>query len=448
MLPRIIFFPTFLFDFPEKIQISEGESDVEGNEYFRLAIKDALASLSPPLDLETHVVDRVRETKKELPFPTFMGTWFGSDESEQVDTVLAKLSAKLTEEIFGRWKEVLGSDIGDKTIDLRQSIEPGAGAERKVFLTVNVKDGFSRFKVSERSLGFRWFFCFLLFTRFFRQHDGGKAIFLFDEPASNLHSLAQSKLLDSLQDIANSKNDIIYSTHSHYLVNPLWLETAYIVSNGDLVGNDGVIDTSFGVEDVDIKVKRYKTFVGENSEKGHYFQPILDRLRIQPSLIQAVNGGVIVEGKSDFYILNWFKKYHAQDSKLQFVPVGSASKGDALISLYLGLGKDFVFLLDNDGAGKNSKSRYLNGWPVSDAHFVSLSEPFDFKVKAIESLLSAETKKSIREHYGSGSATKKLILRAFSESLSGSDFINASDDTIARLRMLFLHLENKLEVSR
>jgi len=77
-----------------------------------------------------------------------------------------------------------------------------------------------------------------------------------------------------------------------------------------------------------------------------------------------------------------------------------------------------------------------------------LSASFDFKVKAIESLLSAETKKSIREHYGSGSATKKLILRAFSESLSGSDFINASDDTIARLRMLFLHLENKLEVSR
>ena len=256
-------------------------------------------------------------------------------------------------------------------------------------------------------------------------------------------------MLDSLKDIADSKNDIIYSTHSHYLINPLWLETAFIVTNGSILEDEAVVDSSFGVEDVDITVKKYKTFVGENAEQGHYFQPILDKLRIQPSLIQAVNGAVLVEGKSDFYILNWFKKYHCTDLPIHFVPVGSASKADSLISLYLGLGKDFVFLFDNDGqegAGPKERDRYLRLLPVTENHFINIAEPFSFKVEAIESLISSKTKKDIRDHYGVSKASKKLILRAFSEALSGQNIIPADAETIANLSKLSGHLRSKLDL--
>ena len=49
-------------------------------------------------------------------------------------------------------------------------------------------------------------------------------LFLFDEPASNLHPTAQAALLASLEKLSENAV-VIYTTHSHHLINPLWLET-------------------------------------------------------------------------------------------------------------------------------------------------------------------------------------------------------------------------------
>lgn len=205
--PRIVYFPTFLFDFPEKILVSDGKADFEGNEYFKRMLEDALASLDDPLDLKTHVVDRVLKKDPDLPFGLWFANWMQSDEREMVSSALTKLSQKISKEIFGRWKDVLGSDVGKKELVIEPLVEEGGPGGRQVFVTFKVKDGYTEFKVSERSLGFRWFFCFLLFTRFFRGNESGESIFLFDEPASNLHSKAQSKLLDSLRVIADDRNE-------------------------------------------------------------------------------------------------------------------------------------------------------------------------------------------------------------------------------------------------
>ena len=434
LFPRIVYFPTFLFDFPERIKVSEGDEELEGNVYFKRVLEDALASLEDPLDLKTHIVDRVLNKEPELPFGTWYGKWMQSDENERVSAALAKLSQKISKEIFGRWKEVLGSDIGKKELVIEQFIEEGRSGAREVFVTFKVKDGYSVFKVSERSLGFRWFFCFLLFTRFFRGNEEGESIFLFDEPASNLHSKAQTKLLDSLKVIAAGKNDIIYSTHSHHLINPLWLETAAVVTNGP--PNDGTsLETDFGVEDTDIRVQLYRTFVGKNAEKTHYFQPILDRLQVSPSLLEATREGVFTEGKSDFYILNWYKKYHDQDSRLDFVPIGGATNAKAVMSLYLGLALRFVLLLDSDRAGREAKARYLRELPISADAILQIGDVLGAK-REIEDLLSNNMKGAIAEKYGVSKATKKHILRAFSEALSGDNDLPEDTETMDNLKTL------------
>ena len=112
LFPRIVYFPTFLFDFPEKILVSEGESEYDGNEYFKAMIEDALASLDNPLKLETHIVDRVLKKEPDSVFGTWLSIWMQSDEKEQVSSALAKLSHRVSTEIFGRWKDVLGAEIG------------------------------------------------------------------------------------------------------------------------------------------------------------------------------------------------------------------------------------------------------------------------------------------------------------------------------------------------
>ena len=444
LFPRIVYFPTFLFDFPEKILVSDGTAEFEGNEYFKRMIEDALASLDDPLDLKTHIVDRVLDKDPETAFGPWFINWLRSDERERVSSALAKLSRKISEEIFGRWKDVLGSDLGKKELVIEHLVEEGDSEERQVHLGFKVKDGYTEYRVSERSLGFRWFFCFLLFTRFFRGSETGESIFLFDEPASNLHSKAQSKLLDSLKDIADGKNDIVYSTHSHHLINPLWLETTFIITNGEPTDGNS-FDPDFGVDDTDIRAQFYKTFVGQNAEKSHYFQPILDRLQVSPSSLEAVREGILTEGKSDFYILNWYKKYHDKRCTLDFVPVGGATNASALMSLYLGLAFRFVFLLDSDKEGQEAKKRYLRDLPISEKEMIQIGEVFGSRTKRIEDLVSKDMNAFIGTKYGVSRVTKRHILRAFSEALSGQNDLPDDEATVKNLAMLIKAVRERLE---
>jgi len=55
-------------------------------------------------------------------------------------------------------------------------------------------------------------------------------LFLLDEPASNLHSTAQAQLLKSFEKLPS----LIYTTHSHHMINPKWLEGTYVVKNEGL----------------------------------------------------------------------------------------------------------------------------------------------------------------------------------------------------------------------
>ena len=442
LFPRIVYFPTFLFNFPEKVKVSESESEIEGNEYFKAMIEDALLSLDGPLYLQQHIVDRVLKKDPDNPFAAWLAGWMGSDERERVTSVLRKLSQKISAEVFGRWKDVLDSDIGQKELVIDHVVEAGRSGEREVFLTFKVKDGYSEYKVSERSLGFRWFFCFLLFTRFFRGNERGESIFLFDEPASNLHSKAQSKLLDSLTVIASGKNDIIYSTHSHHLINPLWLETTYIITNGEPT-DKLMVEPDFGVEDTDIQAELYRTFVGKYAEKGHYFQPILDRLQVSPSLLEATREGVFTEGKSDFYILSWFKKYHDRGRNLDFIPVGGATNAKSLMALYLGLAQRFVFLLDSDSEGRKARKTYLDELPLHERRIIQIGDVFVNK-KGIEDLVSDTMKKSIAHKYNVSRVTKRHILRAFSEALSGPNDLPADNETLGDLKALTDALHQRL----
>ena len=445
LFPRIIYFPTFLFNFPERIQISDGESKIKANEYFKQMINDALESLDGTLNLQTHIVERVIRLEPDASFEKWYATWLKSDERESVDIALGELSQKISKEIFGPWKKVLGKKLSKKQIEIEIHPEMNEDGTRVVYLSFTIKDGHIPFKVSERSLGFRWFFCFLLFTQFFGGDKKNERIFLFDEPASNLHSAAQSALLKSLEVIADGKNDIIYSTHSHYLINPDWLETAFIVSNGELTDKNEAADADFGIENADIKAVPYRRFVGQNSEKSHYFQPILDKLGVKPSLLEATRQGVLTEGKSDYYILNWYKKHSDDPINFDFIPIGGANNAGPLISLHLGLCSNFALLLDGDRTGINARNRYLKDFPISEDAVILLSNVFDGKMKQIEDLISDTMKQVINNRYSppeirecpiDTKTEKGYIKMAFSEALSGKNNLPLDLETFANLKKL------------
>ena len=132
-------------------------------------IEDGLASLDDPLELQTHILDRVSRVEPESPYSEWIGPWMQSDEREQVLAALARLSQKITNEVYGRWKDVLGSDIRHKEIVIEFLPEPSTTKRLEVFLSFKIKDGLSTFKISERSLGIHVVFLLLTVYNFFQR---------------------------------------------------------------------------------------------------------------------------------------------------------------------------------------------------------------------------------------------------------------------------------------
>jgi hypothetical protein len=56
---------------------------------------------------------------------------------------------------------------------------------------------------------------------------------------------------------SNGHVSIIYTTHSHHLIDPLWLESTYIVKNQALDYDD---EESFDSRLTDIKMEPYRSF--------------------------------------------------------------------------------------------------------------------------------------------------------------------------------------------
>ena len=384
-MPSILYFPTFLFEFPQRIYLVEDDNESPTNAYYRLIVQDILDSIDDGLTINQHIVDRARDG--------------GSSSRSALEAVLLKMGTTVSRTIFGAWNDMFGKEVQRRDIVIRyytESVQNSEGAP-KVYLEFSIKEGEAMYPIIERSLGFRWFFCFMLFTQF-RQYrrERGNALFLFDEPASNLHSRAQQQLLHSFDAITkDGRGMIIYSTHSHHMINPRWLENTFIVSN-EAVYEDEDSMYAYSSVDTNIEIARYRRFVSEHPSKTTYFQPILNTLEYAPSSLEFPPDAVFVEGKNDFYVLKYFAEIILNGKEaVPILPGTTASGFDTLIALYLGWGRRFILLLDDDGEGRRQRERYVQEWNLPSPQVVTLGDlSVNWRGYELEDLLGMETRET------------------------------------------------------
>lgn len=72
----------------------------------------------------------------------------------------------------------------------------------------------------ERSRGFVWFFSFFAYFSDIEQQRGRRTILRLDEPGLSLHATAQGDFLRFIDDELARTHQVIYSTHSPFLVKP------------------------------------------------------------------------------------------------------------------------------------------------------------------------------------------------------------------------------------
>ncbi len=72
----------------------------------------------------------------------------------------------------------------------------------------------------ERSSGFVWFFSFLVWFSQLKKQYGKKLIILLDEPGLTLHARAQHDLLRYIRERLQPNYQVLYTTHSPFMVDP------------------------------------------------------------------------------------------------------------------------------------------------------------------------------------------------------------------------------------
>lgn len=446
MLPPIKYFPTFLFEFPDRIYLN---ATPDGrNTIYRSMFQDVLDATGRGYRIHDHIVNRLgfSEEKHGL-FANFLTTFFSSFDKAAIESVMAEASARVTAVVMKRWNEVFSDKIRDKEIVIEfEALKASDSEQPLASIRFWVKEGLDRFKVAERSLGFRWFLGFLLFTQFISQEKGRNALYLFDEPASNLHARAQQQLLDSFMTIVANSGGLIYSTHSHHMISPAWLEMAYIVENEAIRYDEQEFAASLS-DKTKIDAVPYKRFVSDHPEKRSYFQPILDRLDYAPSELEFVEPAIFVEGKSDFYIMRYFFNVILKMKRLDIMPSTGANDLGLLISLYLGWGKKFLVVLDGDKAGNAARDRYREEYLLGSNEVATLPELIASKrtITAVESLLDEAAMSKIQAFYGlARKPSKKDITRYFQEACATARVEKFSKETLTNFKALHASLVEAL----
>lgn len=387
LLPPIIYYKNFLFDFPEKIYVYKQGTDAK-QEFYHQVLQDVLDSIGSNQTIDTHIVERMKSSANE--------------DKEALEATISKMSGIITQKVFGAWKYVLkGKDkTKDKEIILKPGKEMNVQNTEDYYIEMALKDGYEKYPISERSLGFKWFFSFLLFTEFRknRETDKGQILFLLDEPASNLHSTAQKNLLETFEQLVSSCS-LIYTTHSHHLINPKWLEGAYIIKNNALTYENEI---AFDTAKTDIVAEEYRHFVSKYPDQTEYFKPILDTLDYQPGLLEKVPNIIVIEGKHDFYAFKYVNEVILDNKySLGFYPGGGAGKNSQVVSLYLAWSRDFSILMDSDKAGRDAKTNYIQeyGKIIEDKVFTYNDIETTWNNFKVESLFSEKDRTEILQRF-------------------------------------------------
>lgn len=436
LLPKVMYFPASLLEFPDRIELEE-QPDAEDssspavpskNSFYYEVLTDVLKAIDAKLDIEKHILARAKSQLKE--------------DQQNLEALVQKIEVHLNRTVLGGWQNTLGATLGEKRFRFSVSSDD----KGLVYAEIKLFDGSSLFSLNERSAGFRWFFAFIMLVTY-RAHRNDRVLFLFDEPAANLHPRAQTQLLKSFAALSKS-HQFLLTTHSHYLVNPLWLESTFIAKNDALEESGSFFDTD--PTSSKITITPYRTFVGSHADQHFYYKPVMDALEYSPAQISPERSSILIEGKTDFYCMEYFKVVYFPDTfDITFFPGGGSGTLDPLISLLSGWAVNFLILLDGDLSGTKEKSRYEDKFESLVKNRVkTLSELFQTTQKIrIEEVFTKADLDVIRSHMFPEEVTlpKKLLHSAIQELLASKRKLPFSEKTIDNFRKLFGVLQTEYE---
>ncbi|MFO0744779.1 MAG: AAA family ATPase [Myxococcota bacterium] len=148
---------------------------------------------------------------------------------EELRSRLENAAQGVTEELRRFWTQDQDLEVlVDVTPASAKDLEFAAGTPVLRIRIGSRKDRVS-LPVSERSRGFNWFFSFLVRLAHLGNHATSLVI-LLDEPGRSLHAMAQADFLRFVEARLAPDHQLVYATHSPYLINASRLSHVRVVS--------------------------------------------------------------------------------------------------------------------------------------------------------------------------------------------------------------------------
>jgi len=258
-----------------------------------------------------------------------------------------KLVQEITADFKEYWRQRIEYGDGAKII-----VQYNQGTESGPYLNFFIETQANKWlSPNQRSDGFKWFLSFYLELKA-RNSNSTNFLILFDEPGLYLHSKAQVDMLKVLEEISN-KHQIIYTTHSPYLIQEEKINRVRLVFNND---NEGTT------------VEKLTTSKSKNKREA--IKPVVDAmgLKMATEFSAVKQKNVIVEGISDYYYFTAMKKILNRGTNIDsFVPSMGASNAHLLMELCIGWGLDWIIVFDDKGAKKDYNKIKKNFFNNSEA---------------------------------------------------------------------------------
>lgn len=286
------------------------------------------------------------------------------NEGYWVQNFQGNFSAKISKDFMEYWDVAKTDKVNEVEIKLRI-------ANGKIEFYVRNPRDTKELCPSQRSKGFQWFLSF--YSRVCANiNDEKNKIILIDEPGLFLHAKAQRSVLKVLNDMFRD-DQIIYSTHSPYLIEEDKLERIRLVEKGE-DGYSRVLNKFYDSDDQDT-LTPILTAIGHDIFSGITFD--------------NHKKCILVEGISDYLILkSFFEKIKPEFlSNHYIIPMRGADSIPKYIPFFIGWGLEFVVLVDSDAKGKKIKKDLRDFWLIDENKILEIS---DVSGESIEDLFKHE----------------------------------------------------------
>jgi predicted ATP-dependent endonuclease of OLD family len=260
------------------------------------------------------------------------------EQKKKREILLQSASNKLTEDFKEWWKQ------GNYRFRFQAD-----GNHFRIWVSDDIRT--EEIELEGRSRGLQWFFSFFLVFLVESKDSHSNCILLLDEPGITLHPTAQFDLLQFFNSLAN-ENQLLYTTHSPFLVNP-----------DNLADVKAVFIDDKGLSFVSADLRRNDKV----AEKSIYPIHAAIGLTVSDTLFLGCQP-ILVEGPSDQIYLQLIKNTllskgrYKNNKEMVFIPTGGVKGMATVISIVTGRDNSLPFVvLDADTPGRDKEKSLKKG---------------------------------------------------------------------------------------